>query len=680
MNKFQIGIALIAVSGGFVACNDENPWVTGDGEGRIAPNIIADPSVKDVAPQLRAGEDGFPVPTVADLALKLTKADGTFSQSWESSTLFPTDKNFNIGAYKLEASWGDAQTEGFECPYFYGSADFNVAEDEVAEPSVTARLANTMVSVDYTEDFLNYFKTYSTQLHSEGGDFITIIPGETRPAFLRPGNVTVTMNITKQNGVSATIEPAKFEAKAQHHYHLTFDVNGGETGDAQLVVNFDESITTEDVVIDLSDDLMLSPEPKVTAQGFTPDVPVEIVEGSAPENHAAFIITALGGLNSVTLTTESSQLISMGFPAEIDLMAATEAQKALLTQFGLDVKGLWRNPDKMASIDFTDLLGNTKGAGTHKFTLVVRDKLMKVNLPVSAVYTTETAILHVTSAPSVAMQAATASVTVDYNGTSADKNIQIESLDNYGVWNKCEIISASALTRATDSYKLTFHIPADNNDIKIRLKYKGVVKDETTISRSGALLKVVSSADIWATHAALSIVKSNSTPYSSLKFYISKAGGSYTAATASIDEASAKVTITGLTPGTAYSIKASDTGNYVESYPATTFTTESALQLPNSGMETWYNKAGGSNWSVWFPGADESAVWGTMNPLTTSGGIDAAYTRPCGTLRTTGRSGYGALIRTIGWGSGTTAAGAISVIKNISAGLLHLGSAITSTE
>lgn len=682
MNKFRLGIAAAALAVGFAACNDENPWVEGNGEGRISPRVAADATVKDVRPRTRA--DGFPVPQPSDLKLTLSKADGSFSQSWENSSLFPTDKAFKTGAYKLEASYGDADAEGFECPYFYGETDFSVVEDEEAQPSVTARLANSMVSVDYTEDFLHFFKSYSTQLHSAGGDFITYIPGETRPAFLNPGNVTVTMTITKQNGVSATIEPAAFEAKPQHHYHLTFDVNGGETGDAQLVVNFDESLTEEDVVIDLSDELMLSPEPKVTAQGFTPDQAVQLVEGAAPEQNTAFVITAMGGLSSVTLTTDSRQLVSMGFPAEIDLMSATEAQKALLIQYGLDVKGLWRNPDKMASVDFTQVLANVKGSGTHKFTLVVKDKLTKVNLPVTAVFTTEPVVLSVTSAPGVDLSATQATILADYNGSAPAKNITIEAIDSYGVWKECKITSVSAATRAASSYRITFELPSGDDNVQARIKYKGEVKDSFTVTRSGASLKVMSTADVWATHASLKLTKNASVPYSFVKYYLSEAGGSYAAATATLDESTGMVTFTGLKPGTAYSAKASDTGAYEEGYPAATFTTETRQQPVNANMDTWghddgwQNKiAGIGNQTIYnyFPGASDNAYWATRNAMTTCkdfGRASCFYNNYSGTYGVAGASGQAAEICTVGYGKSGNNVWS-GTCNNISAGMLFMG-------
>lgn len=93
-------------------------------------------------------------------------------------------------------------------------------------------------------------------------------------------------------------------------------------------------------------------------------------------------------------------------------------------------------------------------------------------------------------------------------------------------------------------------------------------------------------------------------------------------------------------------------------------------------METWYEKKGQSHWSTLYPGADENAVWGTNNPMTSSQGGNYAYCRISGTISSTDHSSgsYSALIRTVGWGSGNTAIGSTDgACKYVDAGLLHLG-------
>ena len=153
-------------------------------------------------------------------------------------------------------------------------------------------------------------------------------------------------------------------------------------------------------------------------------------------------------------------------------------------------------------------------------------------------------------------------------------------------------------------------------------------------------------------------------------------GNSWTDVSATVSGTGAR--LEGLTPGTAYRVRAT-----VSDKQATAaLTTEAALQAPNNGMETWYEKSGQSNWSVFYAGASESdAVWGTNNPMTTSQGDNKVNQRISGTLETSDAASgsKAALLQTAGWGSGNTTVLTLfganaSIIKYIDPGLLHLGS------
>lgn len=91
-------------------------------------------------------------------------------------------------------------------------------------------------------------------------------------------------------------------------------------------------------------------------------------------------------------------------------------------------------------------------------------------------------------------------------------------------------------------------------------------------------------------------------------------------------------------------------------------------------------------WEVWQPWNDTSSEgWNTLNLLTTSNGGThdglagdgsrkwTRYVANSGTIRAEGVSGYAALIRTVGWGSGNSASGGSSTINNSTPGELYLG-------
>lgn len=142
------------------------------------------------------------------------------------------------------------------------------------------------------------------------------------------------------------------------------------------------------------------------------------------------------------------------------------------------------------------------------------------------------------------------------------------------------------------------------------------------------------------------------------------------------------------------------------------FTTEDFGVLPNSGFENWSNNGdaatnsiwiGGSTrspyryWEIWYPWSNESNQgWNTINLKTTQDGgtkkglVSAAnapyvwtrYVANSGTIRTTDKvnGSYAALVRSVGWGSGSTASGNQSIQKQADPGYLYLGSYNNETK
>lgn len=146
--------------------------------------------------------------------------------------------------------------------------------------------------------------------------------------------------------------------------------------------------------------------------------------------------------------------------------------------------------------------------------------------------------------------------------------------------------------------------------------------------------------------------------------------------------------ITGLTPGTNYQVRL----KYGKHYKETNVATYPIIELENGDMEHWTKEGPANNntyWYVMYPWneEDEKKYWNTINLTTTQDGeirnsswnlfppyTWTTYVANSGTISVTdSHSGSAALIRTVGWGSGSTAAGATSIIKNVTPGELYLG-------
>lgn len=649
------------------ACHEDIGISGGGSVGKIAPHIELNTTVESSKKSASRAETGI---TANDLALKITAEDGSYSGSWNSLSDFPSDNTFSVGNYLVEALYGSVETEGFESPAYYGSQNITVHEDETTDVSLTATLANTMLSVDYTDAFKNYMTSWSAEAHSAGGEYIYFTQDETRPAYMRPGTVTLNVEFTKPNGTSAKLQVAQFNGVARHHYHMTVDIENG-AGDAVLKVIYDDALDTETVEIDLSDELLNAPAPEITGEGMVNGSLISHFEGDEITQSLKANIVARGTIAGATLTTQSTDLLAAGWPAEIDLVAATSEQQATLKSLGLNVVGLYKNPEKMALIDFTQVLNHTYNA---VFTLEVRDVYGKVSDAFSFSIKVEEMQLAIVSANKLGYYADELTFKLQYNGSNKQA-IKVKYINELGLYQDATITNI-ADTDTSGVYDVTFTTGTSLSSVQFYATVAGKQTAAYTVQRADIPVTVAAAdVDVYATKATVTGTINDTDEVSSPKLaYRVKGASSWTEATTTESGTALSASLTGLSDNTTYELAAINSGKVVSAIK--TFTTEEAAQLPNSDMEDWYTNASGSNYSEMYLGTSTNTVWGTNNPMTTSQGSDFAYCRISGTVSTTdAHNGTAALLRTIGWGSGNTASGYVStgVCKYVDAGLLHLG-------
>ena len=368
--NFKLFLPLTALAMLVASCQDDNKGLT-KGQGTISPEFTIDYSVTNPRTMSRAenGKETVPnAPELSSFSFHLWKDDGKFDHTYTELGVF-VDAQFPVGAYSLEAFSGDIEEEGLGKPYFAGSTTFNVYDGEQAKPTLVAKLANTAVSVEYTEAFMKYFTAYSTKIHSSNGTSyismpqLTVAGTESEWAYVKPGNVDINITVTKQNGVSGTVKAATIEnALPATHYHVTIDANGGEVDNATISVSFDDATTLEPITIDVSGDILVTPAPVLTAHGFTSGTPIEILEGDAAEGTLKVNILAQGDVASVKLNTSSPTPELSSLQGDVELLTATEEQKNALTTLGVTTKGVWSGVGQVAEIDFTNILQNLKVA------------------------------------------------------------------------------------------------------------------------------------------------------------------------------------------------------------------------------------------------------------------------------------------------------------------------------
>lgn len=576
----------MGVAAGITACSDDNPWAGESGQGGLRLNLATSAEVINARPQVRSGEQGPEAPEAENFSVKLEKNDGSYSKTWDSLSDFNNGNSFPTGSYILTAFYGDKEQEGFELPYFEGTANVDVLEARESEASVTASLANCMVSIDYTDAFKAYFSDYSTTVHSEGHSYVKFEKGETRPAYINPGEVDLTIAFTRPNGKSAQIQPASFAAEAKHHYRITFDVNNGEVGEAQLTIVFDESLVQEDVVIDLSDELFSSPAPSVNPSGFTNGQTIELLSQTESSDPLKFTVIARGGLQECNLTIASSAW-TPAFGKEINLIEADAAQQSQIAESGIKVLGLYKNPDRMASVDISGLLANLP-AGEYEISLQAKDKFTRVSDPVSVKLTCLP--LELTVEPQLGVFGVPTGVfNVTYNGTNPNQDISFKALDQYGAWKEAPIVSVarSARTRAIESktYVFTVTLPdAAREKIPVKVYLKGQEKAQVDICIAKPEFEL--QADAFSHQIVLKVNATDAnmipTLVNSLRIFAN--GTQVTGANLGHNSESGYIFVKGLNPSTKYTIQASLTNTLDDDTKTIEATTEATTDIVNGNF------------------------------------------------------------------------------------------------
>ena len=98
---------------GMTACSQDVPWGAGKGEGVIKLKLSPSNEVTAAVPAVRAVSTDIVVPPVADFQVKVTKTDGSYSETFSKVEDFVNKGSFVAGSYEIEAWYGDPGAQGF---------------------------------------------------------------------------------------------------------------------------------------------------------------------------------------------------------------------------------------------------------------------------------------------------------------------------------------------------------------------------------------------------------------------------------------------------------------------------------------------------------------------------------------------------------------------------------------
>lgn len=192
------------------------------------------------------------LPSVENFMITIKDASGAQHWSGLISEWVSSPIKLPAGNYTVEAAYGSIEEEGFDKPYFYGTANFEVIAGETTAVSITVSLGNTIIKVNYSEYFKKYFTDYSFKLTRDNAEVVVFAKDETRGAFIDgykikvEGTMTGEQLIENEDGVFV---PKTFSYSKEYSnlneataYTLAFDVNN--VGGATLTVTFNDTVET----------------------------------------------------------------------------------------------------------------------------------------------------------------------------------------------------------------------------------------------------------------------------------------------------------------------------------------------------------------------------------------------------------------------------------------------------
>lgn len=611
-------------------------------QGRIDVNINSDKSLSNDAS--RGGEE-IASPDVSDFALKIESVDGEVANSWDRFEKFQP-VSVEIGSYNVTASYGDANAEGFDALSYLGSTTVEVVKDETAEASVMCTINKAKVSVSYSDDFKSYFTSYSAYINSSRGNKVTYASDETRGAYFVPGDLELYLVVARP-GVSQTItlNPKNFNAEVKHDYHLTMDVDASSAS-LKIIFNDDPS-SEQNVEINISDENLNASAPVFTAYGFNSGESIEVVEGGNVSDRLEAYLNAPSGLAKCELVTVSESLKKEGWPESVDLMNLTAEQSQKLSELGLETKGMGSNHDKIALVNFKNVIPNlycmSEENDIHTFTLRATDIISKVSEDLVLSVTTRNNGFAVALPEYVPYGSSTMTVELTLEGDPSLVKFYYWGLGVYQEFTaeNVNIQSGAEANKFTVTFTYPNSLVDTENGVKFKAKY-GVktIEDVFKVEDPDLVLSLKNGdADVWATKAYLQVTasakaRSSRTISSSTVEIQYKDGEEWKAwPNQSYDSNTGLFLLTGMgegateVAGVSYTLRAAykragEDSSYSQEF---NITTEPKAQVGNAGFEEWHTEI--FNYKAWLSNGErewylpwnegEGNTWWAVNSRTT---------------------------------------------------------------
>jgi len=159
MNKYIIRILLLCLTFSLMACvSEEEPIPMGEG-GRLQLSLA---NINTTT--TRSNPHDIGAPRIADFHLQITNASG---RAVYDDVFTEEEITLPIGSYNVAVTYGSNSLMAIDEPYYIGTDNVEIVKDQTTESSITARVGNALVSVNFGRDaeelarFERYYSDYA---------------------------------------------------------------------------------------------------------------------------------------------------------------------------------------------------------------------------------------------------------------------------------------------------------------------------------------------------------------------------------------------------------------------------------------------------------------------------------------------------------------------------------------
>jgi hypothetical protein len=186
-----------------------------------------------------------------DFKVSVYDESGVLVTSFESVSALPDAVELEVGSYYVEAHSDNNLPAMFENPYYFGASGlFSISSGATVSVEVTCQLANTMVSVHYSETVSGSFSDYSTTVSTAEGSLV-YVKDEMRTGYFKTLPMEIQVDLTYQNpdgsDGSKTISGSIADPLPNRHYEVHVDASPAD-GQASFQVLLDETPIPVEVV------------------------------------------------------------------------------------------------------------------------------------------------------------------------------------------------------------------------------------------------------------------------------------------------------------------------------------------------------------------------------------------------------------------------------------------------